>query len=216
MKKLFLILLIAPVLGFGQTIFTKNPNTDSSLPENQDRISATVWLTRGNQRGIYNAYDQSSAKNQPTSGIKLALGNTENISTLNFETISKWGKKFNEIDGVWFNENLVLYLTETNQYYDFMMTSWKTNGSFSYTRSSTALSITDYSNTITIYPNPTSSIIIIEQNFTTAKVYDISGRELLKSTSKTIDLSDIPSNIYLLRLYDSNNGVLGTGKIVKN
>jgi hypothetical protein len=216
MKKLFLILLIAPVLGFGQTIFTKNPNTDSSLPENQDRISATVWLTRGNQRGIYNAYDQSSAKNQPTSGIKLALGNTENISTLNFETISKWGKKFNEIDGVWFNENLVLYLTETNQYYDFMMTSWKTNGSFSYTRSSTALSITDYSNTITIYPNPTSSIIIIEQDFTTAKVYDISGRELLKSTSKTIDLSELPSNIYLLRLYDSNNGVLGTGKIVKN
>jgi hypothetical protein len=216
MKKLFLILLIAPVLGFGQTIFTKNPNTDSSLPENQDRISATVWLTRGNQRGIYNAYDQSSAKNQPTSGIKLALGNTENISTLNFETISKWGKKFNEIHGVWFNENLVLYLTETNQYYDFMMTSWKTNGSFSYTRSSTALSITDYSNTITIYPNPTSSIIIIEQDFTTAKVYDISGRELLKSTSKTIDLSELPSNIYLLRLYDSNNGVLGTGKIVKN
>jgi hypothetical protein len=216
MKKLFLILLIAPVLGFGQTIFTKNPNTDSSLPENQDRISATVWLTRGNQRGIYNAYDQSSAKNQPTSGIKLALGNTENISTLNFETISKWGKKFNEVDGVWFNENLVLYLTETNQYYDFMMTSWKTNGSFSYTRSSTALSITDYSNTITIYPNPTSSIIIIEQDFTTAKVYDISGRELLKSTSKTIDLSELPSNIYLLRLYDSNNGVLGTGKIVKN
>jgi hypothetical protein len=216
MKKLFLILLIAPVLGFGQTIFTKNPNTDSSLPENQDRISATVWLTRGNQRGIYNAYDQSSAKNQPTSGIKLALGNTENISTLNFETISKWGKKFNEIHGVWFNENLVLYLTETNQYYDFMMTSWKTNGSFSYTRSSTALSITDYSNTITICPNPTSSIIIIEQDFTTAKVYDISGRELLKSTSKTIDLSELPSNIYLLRLYDSNNGVLGTGKIVKN
>jgi surface protein len=69
---------------------------------------------------------------------------------------------------------------------------------------------------ISIYPNPTSSIIIIEQDFTTAKVYDISGRELLKSTSKTIDLSELPSNIYLLRLYDNNNGVLGTGKIIKN
>ena len=79
------------------------------------------------------------------------------------------------------------------------------------------LSLKNTSNhNFTIYPNPTISIINIEQDFTTAKVYDISGRELLKSTSKTIDLSELPSNIYLLRLYDNNNGVLGTGKIIKN
>ena len=69
---------------------------------------------------------------------------------------------------------------------------------------------------ISIYPNPTSSIINIEQNFKTAKIYDISGRELLKSTSKTIDLSELPSSIYLLRLYDYSNKVLGTSKVVKN
>ena len=68
---------------------------------------------------------------------------------------------------------------------------------------------------IKFYPNPTTSIINIEQDFTTTKVYDISGRVVLKSTSKTIDLSELPSNIYLLRLYD-NNRVLGTGKIIKN
>tara|TARA_Y100001958_G_C21210285_1_gene536076 strand:+ start:394 stop:1335 length:942 start_codon:yes stop_codon:yes gene_type:complete len=68
---------------------------------------------------------------------------------------------------------------------------------------------------ISIYPNPTTSIINIEQDFTTAKVYDISGRELLKSTSKTIDLSELPSSIYLLRLYDNSNRVLGTSKVVK-
>ena len=69
---------------------------------------------------------------------------------------------------------------------------------------------------ISIYPNPTTSIINIEQDFTTAKVYDISGRELLKSTSKTIDLSELPNNIYIFKLYDNNNRVLGTGKIMKN
>ena len=73
----------------------------------------------------------------------------------------------------------------------------------------------DYSNSINIYPNPTTSIINIEQDFTSAKVYDISGRELLKSTSKTIDLSELPSSIYLLRLYDNSNKVLGTSKVVK-
>ena len=85
-----------------------------------------------------------------------------------------------------------------------------------FVRDASTASTNDYSNSITIYPNPTSSIINIEQDFTTAKVYDISGRELLKSTSKTIDLSELPSNIYLLRLYDNNNRVLGTGKIIKN
>ena len=73
----------------------------------------------------------------------------------------------------------------------------------------------DYSDAITIYPNPTTSIINIEKDFTSAKVYDISGRELLKSTSKTIDLSELPSSIYLLRLYDKSNKVLGISKVVK-
>ena len=85
-----------------------------------------------------------------------------------------------------------------------------------FVRDASTATTKDYSDAITIYPNPTSSIINIEQDFTTAKVYDISGRELLKSTSKTIDLSELPSNIYLLRLYDNNNRVLGTGKIIKN
>ncbi len=42
MEKLLLLLLIAPVIGLGQITFTKNANTDASLPENQDRISETV------------------------------------------------------------------------------------------------------------------------------------------------------------------------------
>ena len=85
-----------------------------------------------------------------------------------------------------------------------------------FVRDASTASTNKYSNAITIFPNPTSSIINIEQDFTTAKVYEISGKELLKPTSKTIELSELPSNIYLLRLYDSNNRVLGTGKIIKN
>ena len=84
-----------------------------------------------------------------------------------------------------------------------------------FVRDASTASSHDYSKTVAIYPNPTSSIINIEQEFTVARVYDISGRELLKSTSKTIDLSELPSSIYLLRLYDYLNKVLGTSKVVK-
>jgi subtilisin family serine protease len=66
-----------------------------------------------------------------------------------------------------------------------------------------------------IYPNPTSSSIYISMDFEFAKIYDLNGKEIIKSTSKTIDLSELPSSIYLLRLYDNSNKVLGTSKVVK-
>jgi hypothetical protein len=217
MKKLLILLLIAPVLGYGQITFTKNANTDASLTENQDRISETVWLTRGNRYGIYNAYDQNSAKNQPTSGIKLALGSTENLSTLNFETISQWGKKFNRVDGNWLNEILVLYLPGSNEYYNFNMTSWENNGSFSYTRSSTALSLKDYSNTITIYPNPTTSILTIEGNKDyQIKLYDLLGNKVLETEGNNINMGHLSTATYIVKATDKSNNEELTCKVVKN
>ena len=214
MKKLLLLLLIAPVIGFGQITFTKNANTDASLPENQDRISETVWLTRGNRYGIYNAYEQTSEKSQPTSGIKLALGSIENLSTLNFETISEWGKKFK---GGWLNENLVLNLTETNEYYSFTMTSWGNRGGFSYTRSSTALSIIDYSNTITIYPNPITSILNIEGNKQYyLEVYDLLGNKVLETQGNSINMGHLSTATYIVKATDKSNNEELTYKVVKN
>ena len=213
MKKLLLLLLL-PLFGYGQYTFTKSANTDPSLKENQDRISDKVWLTRGNQYGIYNAYDQTSAKNQPTSGIELALGNFEELSQLNFETISQWGKKFK---GNWLNKNLVLKLTETNEYYSFVMTSWETRGGFSYTRSSTALSITDNSNTLTVYPNPTTSILIIEGNIEyQIKVYDLLGNKALETQGNSVNREHLSTATYIVKVTDKSNKKERTYKILKN
>ena len=213
MKKLLLLLLL-PLFGYGQYTFTKNANTDPSLKENQDRISDKVWLTRGNQYGIYNAYDQTSAKNQPTSGIELALGNFEELSQLNFETISQWGKKFK---GNWLNKNLVLKLTETNEYYSFIMTSWEKRGGFSYTRSSTALSITDNSNTLTVYPNPTTSILIIEGNIEyQIKVYDLLGNKALETQGNSVNMEHLSTATYIVKVTDKSNKKERTYKILKN
>ena len=66
-----------------------------------------------------------------------------------------------------------------------------------------------------IYPNPTSSSVYISMDFEFAMIYDLNGNEIIKSTSKTIDLSELPSSIYMLRLYDNSNKVLGTSKVVK-
>ena len=68
---------------------------------------------------------------------------------------------------------------------------------------------------LNVYPNPTSSIINIDYEFSIAKVFDLTGRKVLESRLKTIDLSELPNSIYLLSLYDNSNNVLGTSKVIK-
>ena len=88
------------------------------------------------------------------------------------------------------------------------------NNSISY--AGTSLSTEDIkANEFVIFPNPTSSFIHISFDFSSAKVFDLTGRELIKSTSQTIDLSKLTKNIYLLRTYDDSNRIIGSFKLIK-
>jgi hypothetical protein len=88
------------------------------------------------------------------------------------------------------------------------------NNSISY--AGTSLSTDDIrANEFVIFPNPTSSFIHISFDFSTAKVFDLTGREVMKSTSQSIDLSKLTKNIYLLRTYDESNKIIGSFKLIK-
>ena len=88
------------------------------------------------------------------------------------------------------------------------------NNSISY--AGTSLSTEDIkANEFVIFPNPTTSFIHISFDFSSAKVFDLTGRELIKSTSQTIDLSKLTKNIYLLRTYDDSNRIIGSFKLIK-
>ena len=67
----------------------------------------------------------------------------------------------------------------------------------------------------TYFPNPTSSSIRINVEFSYVKLFDLTGREVMKSTSKNIDLSQLSNSIYILRLYDDSNRVFGSSKVIK-
>ena len=88
------------------------------------------------------------------------------------------------------------------------------NNTISY--AGTSLSTDDIrANEFVIFPNPTSSFIHISFDFSTAKVFDVTGREVMKSTSQSIDLSELTKNIYLLRTYDESNKIIGSFKLIK-
>ncbi len=38
--------------------FTKNNYADWSLPQNQDRVTDNMWITRGNDGALFNAYSE--------------------------------------------------------------------------------------------------------------------------------------------------------------
>lgn len=67
-----------------------------------------------------------------------------------------------------------------------------------------------------IYPNPTSDYITISNDkVKETSIIDFSGKILLKSTSKTIDLSNLPKATYILNV-TFENGKSISKKVIKN
>ncbi|WP_179334571.1 T9SS type A sorting domain-containing protein [Winogradskyella costae] len=73
-------------------------------------------------------------------------------------------------------------------------------------------------NTIAIYPNPTSGVLHVDLKdaaVTQTAVYNLSGAKVMTfKGTETLDLSNLASGIYILRIQDSNN-VIGFKRIVK-
>lgn len=74
-------------------------------------------------------------------------------------------------------------------------------------------------NIIQIYPNPTTNFINIstKKKITSAEIYDINGRQLLKTNNveNKISVENLPNGMYLLKL-QLENGATKTEKIIKN
>ncbi|MDG1824327.1 MAG: T9SS type A sorting domain-containing protein [Flavobacteriaceae bacterium] len=231
----YILLLIAPILSFSQTIwdgetitFSKANNADFTQEQHQDRITADVWLTRSNSGGALINYSQESSYSRGSSplGTYWAVGSSSD-SNLQFNN-------FRDFDGDTDNNsppediNLVLKITKGTTtesddiHIDIMFTFWqhgKTNGGgFTYTRSTDPNLSAEFKDTIDVfgYPNPTSGLVHANQEIISQiRVYDLTGKQLMESEDSSVDLSTFKNGVYLLQLYrtDSKNWV--TKRVVK-
>jgi hypothetical protein len=115
-------------------LFTKEPNKDPNEASNQDAITASVSITRGNDGGeIYNAIIENvSTKGTSPKGTKWAIGELSDVANLSFTSFRTAVDKPREAVG----KNLVLYIEEEDIYLSVVFKSWgNKNGSFSYERS---------------------------------------------------------------------------------
>lgn len=70
---------------------------------------------------------------------------------------------------------------------------------------------------LNVYPNPSNSKITISTNspLTFISIIDLTGKEVLKTKEKTLDISELSNGMYLVKCYFENNIVLAR-KLIKN
>lgn len=72
------------------------------------------------------------------------------------------------------------------------------------------------STALTVYPNPSNSIITIESTFAleTIQIFSLQGEMVMESTAATIDISSLSAGMYILQV--NSGGTLFTKQIIKN
>jgi len=234
----YILLLFTPLLCFSQTVwdgatitFSKANNADYTSAQHQDRITDDVWLTRTNSGGALINYNQESSYVRGTSpvGTLWALGSTSdtNLSFDDFRgfdgTSGGGGSGSNSPP---MNQALVLKITNGTTtesddiHIDIMFTSWASSksGGFTYTRSTNPnLSIEGVQDKdIFVYPNPTSGVVQANQDIITKiHVYDLTGKQLMKTNTSSVDLGSVNNGMYLIRLYRTDNKEWVTRRVVK-
>lgn len=231
----YFCLLFAPFLCFSQTVwdgetitFSKANNTDFTLEEHQDRITADVWLTRSNNGGALINYNQESSYSKGTSplGTLWAIGSSSD-SNLQFNNFRDFDGDTNNSPPE--NTNLVLKITNGTTtesddiHIDIMFTFWQSGrtsgGGFTYTRSTDPnLSTGFLKNTdIFLHPNPTTGLVRVNQDIISQiLVYDLTGKQLLDSNLSSVDLSTFKNGVYLFQLYRSDTKEWVNKRVVKS
>ncbi|MFH1853586.1 MAG: T9SS type A sorting domain-containing protein [Candidatus Neomarinimicrobiota bacterium] len=129
--------------------FTKEDWADWYLPQNQDRITNSVWITRADFRGIFNMARESSYSDGDRAlapplggdgaspiGTVWAPGPTNNVRP---EMYTSWENAVNENPPASVGRTYSMYLYWDNLYFDVTFNHWTIGeygggGGFSYTR----------------------------------------------------------------------------------
>jgi len=130
----------------GPTIsFTKSNYANPLLAENQDRLTANVWITRGSSQGLFNANTESRFTHFVSpAGTEWANGSLENYATLSYTNWNHWATSVNASPPATVGVQAVLHLIADDIYLSVQFTSWtggapgggpSYGGGFSYLRS---------------------------------------------------------------------------------
>ncbi|WP_299520867.1 T9SS type A sorting domain-containing protein [Winogradskyella sp.] len=91
------------------------------------------------------------------------------------------------------------------------------NASGLYGFNSSTLSVSQISDIdISFYPNPATSLITLNKNNLKTKIYSITGQQVKASTKNKIDVSDLNSGVYVVKIEDNVTGNSVTKRLMIN
>ncbi len=202
-KKLFLFnivfFLILPLKLKGEVVvFTKQDSADWTLPQNQDRIADSIWITRKHNQSIFNIALESGMTNiSPLNTLwsGKSIINTEMSDFTTFRSIT------NNNPQSLIGDTISLYLPYYDMYFDVIFSSFSggnSGGGFSYSREKVFpnhLEAIKQNNILTKfklnqnYPNPFNpvtslSYVLLEDLFVRITIYDVIGNVINELVEK--------------------------------
>jgi len=233
MFKIFYLLSSLLICGFGfsQTLTATDGNsitinTNSSVTVDGLQLSPTTVYTIAGP----NAFSRTSAPIVvgSNSSINRVYTTAEVLSDyLGVITFSYEDSEFNGIsesdlvmevqdaNGVWNNVLPTIDQTNNTLTYDFtelISFTTVTASSVNATLSVEPVKINDF---VKVYPNPATDYLFIKSDLNyQSTLYNVAGQRVLESSSKQLNVLDLPTGVYLLQLKSENNSI-STFKIIR-
>lgn len=196
----------AATLWTGPTIaFTKPANADWTLPVNQDRLTASVWITRQSIRGLFNIKTESAyLENLSPADTAWAFGTLANYASLTYAPWQIWNATN---PPAMVGQPAVLHLISEDIYLSVQFTAWGQGfggggGMFSYTRSTPA--------DITLPAPVISQPLVANNEFTFRYSTELGLSYLVQNSSNLLDWRPIATNVA------ASNPVLFTNSLLSN
>ena len=232
MKKLYFVcFLFIFRYGFSQTLTVADGssitvNTNSSISVDGLQLAPSAAYTIAGP----NAFDRTSTPIVvgDNSSINRVYTMTEVLSDyLGVVTISYEDSELNGVsetdlvlevqdgNGVWNNVQPTIDQTNNTLTYDFtelISFTTVTASSVNTTLSVEPIEINDF---VKVYPNPATDYLFIKSDLNyRSTLYNVAGQRVLESSSKQLNVIDLPTGVYLLQLKSEAN-TISTFKIIK-
>lgn len=194
--------------GFKHIILQPYPDTRTTLPQGQERITSVDATVASNYGSIKSAW-QLGADGSLSYKVTVPANTTARLlmPVAEGSKVYEGGRPAEESEGV-------KYEGTTDDRAVFTLGS----GSYSFTTNiSTDISAVETENGIRVYPNPTDGVLHIESDepVTSLTLNDMAGHLVSKAEGKceTLDLSSVNTGMYLLTVNTQNSQK--TSKIIK-
>ena len=205
MKKLLLLLLIAPMIGFGQKF-----EASLNLP-----VSSVINI-KGGDFAVYNNEGLFVPQGKIFHLVGIMTKTNQQDDHRNYSVFSindsYTEQKFYRADvGYVFSQNTNISLSD-DYWHDsiFSFIEYNLNAqNLAYN--------SPQKSTPTLYPNPTSSLLALNSDKDyDIEVYDMAGNKVMALTGNTIDMSHLSSATYIVKALDKVENEEVSYKVVKN